>query len=63
MFNIAIQSGLIKRLSKLFLPLTWRLFADLPKDHVVHEYICANLCANILGRNAATPMGIKALAK
>lgn len=64
MFNIAIQSGLIKRMSKLFLPLTRRLFADLPKDHVVHEYICANLCANILGLgNAATPMGIKALAE
>lgn len=62
MFNIAIKSGLINNMSKLFKPLTKKIFSDLPKDHIVHEYICANISANILGLgNAATPMGIKAL--
>lgn len=62
MFNIAIKSGLINNMSKLFKPFTKKIFSDLPKDHIVHEYICANISANILGLgNAATPMGIKAL--
>lgn len=62
MFNIAIKSGLINNMSRLFKPLTKAIFSDLPKDHIVHEYICANISANILGLgNAATPMGIKAL--
>lgn len=61
-FNIAIESGLIRRLSKLIMPFTKKLFSKLPSDHIVHEYICANICANVLGLgNAATPMGIKAL--
>lgn len=61
-FNIAIESGLIRRLSKLIMPFTKKLFSKLPLDHIVHEYICANICANVLGLgNAATPMGIKAL--
>lgn len=62
LFHIAIDSGLIKGLSKIFKKLIIKLFPELPKDSVAHEYICANLAANFLGLGiAATPMAIKAL--
>ena len=49
-FNIAIQSGLIKNITKLLKkPLSF-LFPDVDKDSVCMEYICS----------AATPLGLKA---
>jgi len=62
LFQIAIDSGLIKAMSKKFKRLTNKLFPELPKDHVVNEYICANIAANLLGLGAAaTPMAVRSL--
>lgn len=64
LFQIAIDSGLIKGMSKLFKRLIERLFPELPKDSEVHEIICANIAANLLGLGAAaTPMAVKALSE
>ena len=60
-FNIAIQSGLIKNITKLLKkPLSF-LFPDVDKDSVCMEYIFSNMVANMLGLgSAATPLGLKA---
>ena len=55
------QTGVTKALSKLLYPLLSRLFPTARKDEAARNYLCANICANILGLgNAATPMGIQA---
>lgn len=55
------RSGMTKALSKLLSPLLSRLFPTTGKDETARHYLCANICANILGLgNAATPMGIQA---
>ena len=61
-FQIAIDSGLIKKLSFIIYPLVKRIFKDLKKDSSVHELISANLIANLLGLGiASTPIALKAL--
>ena len=60
--QIAKKSGLMEAFTKLLRPIIRILFPDLPKDHIVNEYISANMIANILGLGwAATPMGLKAM--
>ncbi len=55
------RAGLTRALSKLLSPLLRRLFPSTQKDETARHYLCANICANILGLgNAATPMGIQA---
>ena len=55
------RSGMTKGLSGLLSPLLSRLFPTTRKDETARHYLCANICANILGLgNAATPMGIQA---
>lgn len=55
------RTGITKVLSKLLSPLLSRLFPTTRKDEAARHYLCANICANILGLgNAATPMGIQA---
>lgn len=55
------RSGMTKALSKLLSPLLSNLFPSTRKDEGARHYLCANICANILGLgNAATPMGIQA---
>ena len=55
------RAGLTKALSKILSPLLGRLFPSMKKDDGVRHYLCANICANVLGLgNAATPMGIQA---
>jgi spore maturation protein A len=62
LFQIAIESDLIKKMSKKLHRFTVWLFPTLPKDSVAHEYICANLAANFLGLGiASTPIALKAL--
>lgn len=62
LFQIAVDSGLIKKLSKLLLPLTRLLFKDISRNSIAHEYISANIIANLLGLGiASTPIAIKAL--
>lgn len=55
------RAGMTRVLSKLLSPLLRRLFPSTQKDEKARHYLCANICANILGLgNAATPMGIQA---
>lgn len=55
------HTGITVVLSKLLSPLLRRLFPTTRKDPAAKHYLCANICANILGLgNAATPMGIQA---
>lgn len=62
LMEIAKDSGLISFLTKKLQFLFRILFPDLPRDHVVNQYIASNMIANILGLGwAATPMGIKAM--
>ena len=61
-FNIAIESGLIKNLTKAFKKPLLKLFPELNKDDIALEYICSNILANLLGLgSAATPLGLKAI--
>lgn len=60
-FNIAIESGLIKNLTKAFKKPLLKLFPELKEDDIALEYICSNIIANLLGLgSAATPLGLKA---
>ncbi|OLS40190.1 nucleoside recognition domain-containing protein [Bacillus sp. MRMR6] len=62
LMRIAEESGLLKRLSKLFRPLVKRLFPEIPHNHPAMGYILSNMIANMFGLgNAATPLGIKAM--
>lgn len=55
------KAGLTKLLSRLLSPLLCRLFPTTQADETARHYLCANVCANVLGLgNAATPMGIQA---
>lgn len=61
-FNIAIQSGMIKNLTnRLRRPLS-KLFPEVDPNTLAMEYICSNIVANVLGLgSAATPLGLKAM--
>jgi spore maturation protein A len=62
MFNIAIESGMIKSVCRIMKPLLYRLFPEVPKDSNLFDYISANIMANILGLAAAsTPLGLKTI--
>lgn len=61
-FNIAIKSGMIKKVSKIFNKLSYVLFSDYSKDNEIHDYICANITANLLGLGiASTPIALKTI--
>ena len=61
-FQIAEQSGLVARLSRVLAPFLCRIMPDIPKDHPALGSITMNISANVLGLdNAATPFGIKAM--
>ena len=60
--KIATDSSLSKKISKLLSPLIHFLFPDIKKDYSCYNEISLNMVANILGlRNAATPLGLKAM--
>ncbi|MDK2808729.1 MAG: spore maturation protein [Clostridiales bacterium] len=60
--QIARASGMMEALTRRFIPLLHFLFPEIPKGHIVNEYIAANMIANLLGLGwAATPMGLKAM--
>lgn len=62
MMQVAKKCGLVASLTKTLRPIIRFLFPDLPKGHVVNEYIASNMIANILGLGwAATPMGLMAM--
>ena len=63
LFKIAEESGLIRLLARGLSPLFTRLMPEVPKGHQAIGSITMNLAANMLGLdNAATPMGLKAMA-
>lgn len=62
MMEIAVKSGLMKKIAKTMYPFIHWLFPDIPPLHKANEYIAANMAANILGLGwAATPAGLKAM--
>lgn len=62
-FKIAETSGIIQKIGRLLEPLFTRLMPEVPKGHPALGSITMNMAANMLGLdNAATPMGLKAMA-
>jgi spore maturation protein A len=62
LMQVAKKSGLVASFTRALRPIIHFLFPDLPRDHVVNEYIASNMIANILGLGwAATPMGLMAM--
>ena len=62
MMEIAVKSGLMKKIAKTMYPFIHWLFPDIPPRHKANEYIAANMAANILGLGwAATTAGLKAM--
>lgn len=62
MMEIAVKSGLMKKIAKTMYPFIHWLFPDIPPRHKANEYIAANMAANILGLGwAATPAGLKGM--
>ena len=60
---IGEKAGLIDVVARLIAPLFSRVFPGVPKDHPANGLIVMNYSANILGLdNAATPIGLKAMA-
>ena len=62
LMQVAKAVGIIDGLTKKLKPILRLLFPDIPREHVVNEYIASNIIANVLGLGwAATPMGLKAM--
>ncbi|MCD8019529.1 MAG: nucleoside recognition protein [Clostridiales bacterium] len=62
MMEIAVRSGLMRKISSIMYPFIHWLFPRIPQGHKANEYIAANMAANILGLGwAATPAGLKAM--
>src|SRR5690554_3239469 len=58
-FKIAIKSGIIDYIGRVFYWLSHLLFPRIPKDHYLHSYICSNITANLLGLGiASTPIAL-----
>ncbi|HEY6530035.1 MAG TPA: nucleoside recognition domain-containing protein [Cellvibrionaceae bacterium] len=61
---IAEAAGLVALLSKTLRPLFTHLFPQVPQDHPAMGSMSLNIAANMLGLdNAATPLGLKAMAQ
>lgn len=62
MMEIAVKSGLVKKIASAMHPFIHWLFPEIPAHHKANEYIAANMAANMLGLSwAATPAGLKAM--
>ena len=62
MMKIAMETKLIKKITKVFNPLLKILFPEIKENSKIHKEISMNIIANLLGLgNAATPLGIKAM--
>lgn len=60
--QIAQNTSLISRLTKMLKPFIHFLFPEMKKNERVKQEISMNIIANILGLgNAATPLGLKAM--
>jgi len=61
--RIAQESGLVTRFTAFIAPLMRFLFPGLPRDHPALGSMAMNIVANMFGlNNAATPLGLKAMA-
>lgn len=61
LFQIAIDSGMVKRFSYLLKKPLRKIYPELNFESKAYELICSNMVANILGLGAAaTPMGLLA---
>jgi len=62
--KVAEEGGMLRIIARLIRPIMVRLFPDVPPDHPARASMILNLSANALGLgNAATPLGIKAMAE
>lgn len=60
--KICEKSGLLDKISLIFLPILSKLFPSLKKNSKALGYISSNIAANMLGLgSAATPFGLKAM--
>lgn len=60
--EVAKESKLTDKLSKIFSPVLSRLFPGVSKNSKAFSCICMNVSANLLGLgNAATPLGLRAM--
>ncbi|HLG20070.1 MAG TPA: nucleoside recognition domain-containing protein [Bdellovibrionota bacterium] len=62
--RIGEQAGAVRLLTRFLTPLFQRLMPDVPRDHPAIGSVVMNMAANVLGLdNAATPLGLKAMAE
>ena len=60
--NIAIESGLLNKMTSFFKPILKIIFPDLKREEKSLSLISSNIVMNMLGLgNAATPFGLKAM--
>jgi len=63
LMEVAIDAGILQRMTRLLAPLMRFLFPRIPKGHPAFTSMSANFVANILGLGwAATPAGLRAMA-
>lgn len=63
LFKVGEDAGLVRVFSRLLAPLFRRLMPEIPENHPAIGSVSMNLMANMLGLdNAATPLGLKAMA-
>lgn len=61
--EIAVNTSLIKKIKKLLKPIMKFLFPKIDSRDKEYQEICMNIISNLLGLgNAATPLGLKAMA-
>lgn len=62
LMKIAVNTSLIKKITKLISPIMRILFPEIKKGTEEYEEISMNIVSNMLGLgNAATPLGLKAM--
>lgn len=62
LMNIALDSGLLNKLSKLITPVLGKLFPEIPKGHESLGFIASNIAINMFGLGSvATPFGLKGI--
>ena len=62
--KVAESAGMMRFIARLIRPVMSRLFPEIPANHPAMSAMVMNMAANALGLgNAATPMGLKAMAE
>lgn len=60
--QVGEKGGAVNLLTRIFAPLFYKLFPEVPKNHPAYGSMMMNFSANMLGLdNAATPLGLKAM--